>query len=85
MNQQKFKNTCGKRVKILRITKDMTQVDLAVALSDIVGTEINQRSISLIEKRMRFVKDFELLALAIILETHPMYLLFGDDVPDIYK
>ena len=85
MNQQKFKNTCGKRVKILRITKDMTQVDLAVALSDEVGTEINQRSISLIEKRMRFVKDFELLALAKILETHPMYLLFGDDVPDIYK
>lgn len=56
-----------------------------MALSDVMGTEINHRSISLIEKRMQFVKDFELLALAIILETHPMYLLFGGNVPDIYK
>ncbi len=85
MKQKNLKNTCGKRVKILRITKDMTQVDLAAELSDAVGGEINQRSISLIEKRVRFVKDFELLALANILETHPMYLLFGNDIPDKYK
>ena len=85
MNKQKPKNTCSKRVKILRVTKEMTQADLAAELSVEVGMEMNQRSISLIEKGTRFVKDFELLALAKILDAHPMYLMFGDKIPAKYK
>jgi hypothetical protein len=37
--------------------------------------------VSGIERNKRFVKDFELLALAEILDVSPHWLLFGDKVP----
>lgn len=78
-------NTCGKRVKMLRAGKDMSQLDLSIAISTECKMELKQHSISMIERDKRFVKDVELLAFAKVLDTHPMYLLFGDKVPDKYK
>lgn len=71
-------NICGKRVKIARVTKDMKQIDVSAALSVDYGLEINQTGISYIERGTRFVKDFELVALAEILDVKTTWLLFGD-------
>lgn len=78
-------NTCGKRVKMLRAGKDMSQLDLSVAIATECNMELKQHSISMIERDKRFVKDVELLAFAEVLGTHPMYLLFGDKIPNKYK
>ena len=78
-------NTCGKRVKIARVSKDMNQLELATALNVDFEFDVNQHSISMIERGDRFVKDFEILALAEILDVHPMWLLFGDKIPTKYK
>jgi len=37
------------------------------------------------EKGDRFIKDFELVALAEVFDKHPMWLLFGDKVPEKLK
>ena len=78
-------NTCAKRIKSLRAGKDMSQLDLSITLQTECGMDLNQHSISMIERGSRFVKDVELLAFAEVLDTHPMYLLFGDNIPDKYK
>lgn len=58
------KNLCGKRVKMARIDKEMTQIDLAAALSVDVGMEISQKALSRLEQGNRLVRDIELVALA---------------------
>ncbi len=79
------KNTCAKRVKLSRVNNDMNQLQLATALNVDFDIDVNQHSISLIERGERFVKDYEIIALSKILEVHPMWLLFGDKIPDEYK
>ena len=81
----KATNKCGKRVKIGRIEKDMTQLDLATALNMDYGVEISSTGISDLENNKRFVKDFEIIALAEVLDKHPLWLLFGDKVPSKFK
>jgi len=81
----KATNKCGKRVKIGRVEKDMTQLDLATALNMDYGIEISSTGISDLENSQRFVKDFEIIALAEVLDKHPMWLLFGDKVPAKFK
>jgi len=81
----KATNKCGKRVKLARIEKDMTQVDLAAALNVDCGIDISATGVSYLENGERFVKDFEIIALAEVLDKHPMWLLFGDKVPGQYK
>lgn len=78
-------NLCGHRVKVARVDKNMTQLELATALSMDFKMRFDQTSIGALEKGKRFVKDFELIALAEILDKHPMWLLFGDKVPGRYK
>ena len=78
-------NLCGKRVKLSRVNKDMNQLQLATALSVDFGIDVNQYSISQLERGDRYVKDFELVALAEILDVHPMWLLFGEKIPGKYK
>ena len=78
-------NLCGKRVKIARVSKDMKQIDVAAAMNVDYGIEITQNGVSYIERNRRFVKDFELVALAEIFEVSPLWLLFGDKVPAKYK
>ena len=81
----KATNTCGKRVKLARVEKEMTQLDLATALNVDCNIEISSTGISYLEKGHRFVKDFEIIALAEVLDKNPMWLLFGDKVPGKYK
>ena len=45
------------------------------------GIDISQNGISYIERNIRAVRDYELAALAEILEVSPLWLLYGDDVP----
>ena len=77
-------DTCAKRIKGLLANKDMSQLDLALAMQDI-NIDLKQHNISMIERGKGYVKDIELLAFAEVLETHLMYLLFGTDIPDKYK
>jgi transcriptional regulator with XRE-family HTH domain len=78
-------NLCGKRVKLARVEKNMNQLELATALSEDCSLRVDQNSISQMEKGNRFIKDFELVALAEALDKHPMWLLFGDKVPEKFK
>lgn len=80
----KATNKCGKRVKLARVEKDMTQLDLATALNMDCDIEISSTGVSDLENGKRFVKDFEIIALAEVLDKHPMWLLFGDKVPAKY-
>lgn len=81
----KATNKCGKRVKLARVEKDMTQLDLATALNIDCNIEISSTGVSDLENGKRFVKDFEIIALAEVLDKHPMWLLFGDKSPAKYK
>ena len=63
----------------------MNQLELATALSEDCSLRVDQNSISQMEKGNRFIKDFELVALAEALDKHPMWLLFGDKVPEKFK
>ncbi len=74
----KKSNVCGKQVKLARVKMDMDQVDLAAALSVDHGLEITQAAISHIERGERRVSDFELIALAKVLDVTTAWLLFGD-------
>lgn len=78
-------NLCGHRVKVARVDKNMTQLELATALSMDFKLRFDQTSIGALEKGKRYVKDFELAALAEILDVHPMWLLFGDKIPAKFK
>lgn len=80
----KATNRCGKRVKLARVEKDMTQLDLATALNMDCDIEISSTGVSDLENGKRFVKDFEIIALAEVLDKHPMWLLFGDKAPAKY-
>jgi transcriptional regulator with XRE-family HTH domain len=82
---KKEKNVCGKRIKVARVIKDMAQIDLAVALNVDFEIDINQNGVSQLERGMRQVKDSEIIALASVLEINPLWILYGDDVPEEYK
>ena len=84
-NTKKVTNLCGLRIKLARVEIGMNQLELATALNVDCDLDMDQNSISRLEKGNRFVKDFELLALAKILNKHPIWLLFGDDVPAEYR
>ena len=84
-NTKKVTNLCGLRIKLARVEIGMNQLELATALNVDCDLDMDQNSISRLEKGNRFVKDFELIALAKILNKHPIWLLFGDNVPAEYK
>jgi hypothetical protein len=85
LSMKKEKNVCGKRIKVARVIKDMAQIDLAVALNVDFEIDINQNGVSQLERGMRQVKDSEIIALASVLEINPLWILYGDDVPEEYK
>ena len=61
-------NICGKNVRKLREQKKMSQDQLAAKLQT-EGLGVNQNSISRIETGKRVVADYELKALAHVLNT----------------
>ncbi len=78
-------NLCGKRIKLARVEAEMNQLELATALQIDFNLDMNQNAISRIEQGDRFVKDFEIIAFAEVLNKHPMWILFGDKIPAKYK
>ena len=78
-------NICSKRIRLARVEADMNQLQLATALNTDYGLQVDQNSISMIEKNARFVKDFEIIAIAKVLNVSPMWLLFEDNQPDFRK
>ena len=68
------KNICGIRVKEARKKAKLSQQDLAARLQ-VANINIERDSVSRIEIGTRFVADYELKALAEILEVSPLYLL----------
>ncbi len=88
MNNQKRKlttNVCGHRIKVARVEAKMNQLELATFLSTDYDLVIDQNGISRIERGERVVKDYEIIALAKALNKHPMWLLFGDQIPPEFK
>jgi len=77
-------NVCGKRIKLGRVGKDMAQIDLATALSVDFQIDITQNGISELERGIRHVKDYEIIALAKVLDIHPLWILYGDNLPKQY-
>ena len=61
-------NISGKQIRKLRKKLHMSQDQLAARLQ-VAGLDIDQRTISRIEREERFLADFELLQIAHILES----------------
>ncbi len=74
-----LKNICGDRIKIARIRKEMKQIDLSVALEDF-KISLNQSAIGKMERGERNIYDYELKALAEILEISLDWLLYGGNL-----
>lgn len=81
----KTRNISGKRIKLARISRDMKQVDLCAALEVDKDMKISQTTLSEIEKGSRTIKDSDLVIFAEVLDISPMWLLFGDEIPEFNK
>lgn len=73
----KTANISGKRIREARRAKNLNQVELAAALSVDYEIALDQSDISEIERGVRAVKDYELVAIAHILEIDVGWLLLG--------
>jgi transcriptional regulator with XRE-family HTH domain len=68
------KNISGERIREARLKRRLTQVDFAAQLQ-VAGIMIERDSISRIEIGTRFVADFELMAMAKVLNVSVEWLL----------
>ena len=68
------KNICSERIYVARNRMHLTQQELALRLQE-HGIELKSDSVSRIELGTRFIADYELRALACILEVSPAWLL----------
>ena len=75
-------NVCGKRIKLARVERGFNQLQLATALSEDHGLRLDQNSVSMMEKGDRFIKDYEIIALAAVLDKNPLWFLYGNEVPN---
>ena len=73
------------RIRVARAEANMNQLELAILLNTEYNLVVDQNSISMMEKGDRFVKDYEIIALAKALNRHPMWLLFGDQIPAEFR
>ena len=72
------KNLIGARVELARKNQGMKQKELLAQLQ-VRGVDLNASGLSKLEGQLRFVTDFELLALAEILSVSVDWLLTGKD------
>ena len=72
-------NISGARIKKAREDAGMDQVELSAALSVDFSIKLDQSDISEIERGVRGVKDFELDAIAQVLDVSPTWLLRGEE------
>lgn len=68
------KNISGERIREARVKRRLTQADFAAQLQ-VAGIMIERDSVSRIEIGTRFVADFELLAMAKVLNVPVEWLL----------
>lgn len=68
------KNISGERIREARLKRRLTQADFAAQLQ-VAGIMIERDSVSRIEIGTRFVADFELLAMAKVLNVPVEWLL----------
>lgn len=73
------KNLSGERIRIARRRIRMRQVELSAALDFEFNIALDQSDISEIERQVRGVRDFELDAIARILQVSPLWLLRGEE------
>ena len=73
-------NITGERIRELRQKLKHDQLYLSIALKEKHGINLSQSNISEIECGVRGVKDFELDAIADILNIAPEWLLRGGDL-----
>lgn len=71
-------NISGVRIRQIRQQHGLDQVELAAALNVEYGIKLEQSDISEIERQVRSVKDYELDAIAKVLDTDPVWLLRGN-------
>lgn len=75
-------NVCGERIRQVRVVKKMLQTELSAAMNVDFDIHTGQNTISEIENGQRFVRDVELMAMAEILDVNPLWLLYGDKIPE---
>ena len=85
------KNICSERIYVARNRIHLTQKELASRLQE-HGVNLERDSISRMELGIRFVADYELRALACVLEVSPAWLLgmeplsaIMDSVPTMWE
>lgn len=71
-------NICGSRIRQMRRQHGLDQVELAAALNIDYGIKLEQSDISEIERQVRSLRDYELDAIAKVLDIDPVWLLRGD-------
>lgn len=74
----KKQNISGSRIRQARLQNNLGQVELAAALNVDYGVKLEQSDISEIERQVRCVRDYELDAIAKVLDIDPLWLLRGD-------
>lgn len=74
------KNICGERVRQARVRQRISQSDLAARLQ-VEGILLERDSVSRIESGTRFVADYEVKALAVVLRVDVLWLLGTDRLP----
>ena len=67
-------NLCGSRILKARELRKLSQSQLS-AMLQVMDVSIGQKAISRIEQGERVVADYELLALAKVLDVSPLWLL----------
>lgn len=72
------KNLIGTRVEAARKSQGMKQKELLAQLQ-VRGVDLNASGLSKLEGQIRFVTDFELLALSDILNVSVYWLLTGEE------
>jgi transcriptional regulator with XRE-family HTH domain len=73
-------NICGQRIRQAREKLGWDQNDLAAALQVDFKLRLDQSDISEIERQVRGLKDFELDAIARLLNVPPEWLLRGGEL-----
>lgn len=71
-------NISGVRIRQIRRQHGLDQVELAAALYVDYGIKLEQSDISEIERQVRSLKDYELDAIAKVLDIDPIWLLRGN-------
>ena len=73
------RNIAGPRIKEARLKVNMNQADLAAALSVDYDITLDRSDISEIETQVRGINDYELDAIAQILDVDVTWLLRGEE------